>query len=253
MVKNKKLSKSSIAIIVLALLLIASLVMGMTGAWFTSRPGQKSSGTLKFGTVVLEVEGNWAAVTDTTNHPYLQTTNLMPGDTVNGRFDLTNTGDEAYVFMVYGGTVVRTFASLTAEEKAQLVTDLEVANVEALTEENTLEYRTEDLFTVLQNVQNAITLPTGFDSTETNSHYAHTLNDAEIFYTTLEKAGADESADHAQANFSIVLDGATFVDIYQGAEIEVHVEFVAVQAANLTADQAVAIAFPGYTQGTVKE
>ena len=57
MVKNKKLSKSSVAIIVLALLLIASLVMGMTGAWFTATKEGGGNQTLTFGTVRIALDG----------------------------------------------------------------------------------------------------------------------------------------------------------------------------------------------------
>ena len=55
MVKNKKLSKSSVAIIVLALLLIASLVMGMTGAWFTDSHKITNDTQLTFGEVKVTV------------------------------------------------------------------------------------------------------------------------------------------------------------------------------------------------------
>ena len=35
MVNSKKMSKSSIAVIVLSILLVLSLILGFTGAWFT--------------------------------------------------------------------------------------------------------------------------------------------------------------------------------------------------------------------------
>ena len=74
MVKNKKLSKSSIAIIVLALLLIASLVMGMTGAWFTDNQKGSGSSNLTFGKVKVTT-GNPAAEAAVSSALY------VPGDT----------------------------------------------------------------------------------------------------------------------------------------------------------------------------
>ena len=55
MVKSKKMSKTSIAVIVLALLLVLSLVMGITGAWFTdSKDGQSTNeNPINFGTVAV--------------------------------------------------------------------------------------------------------------------------------------------------------------------------------------------------------
>ena len=56
MVKSKKMSKTSIAVIVLALLLVLSLCLGITGAWFTDRSGEKSANqTVKFGDVDIEM------------------------------------------------------------------------------------------------------------------------------------------------------------------------------------------------------
>ena len=54
MVKSKKMSKTSIAVIVLALLLVLSLVMGITGAWFTDTTKTSTDTTGTFGTVTLQ-------------------------------------------------------------------------------------------------------------------------------------------------------------------------------------------------------
>ena len=85
MVKNKKMSKTSIAVIVLALLLVFSLVMGMTGAWFTDKADNSSSGVeLTFGTVVLDVDtDDFGDVTRVSNTAGAVAGDLMPGDTVS--------------------------------------------------------------------------------------------------------------------------------------------------------------------------
>ena len=41
MVKSKKMSKGSLAIIILAVLLVLSMVLGLTGAWFTDKASGK--------------------------------------------------------------------------------------------------------------------------------------------------------------------------------------------------------------------
>ncbi len=74
MVKNKKMSKTSIAVIVLALLLVFSLVMGMTGAWFTdTKTPTAQQQTITFGKIDVDAgltaiaAGNWS--------------HALPGDT----------------------------------------------------------------------------------------------------------------------------------------------------------------------------
>ncbi|MGN1213100.1 MAG: hypothetical protein ACI4TZ_03560 [Christensenellales bacterium] len=52
MVNSKKMSKSSIAVIVLSILLVLSMILGLTGAWFTaSTDGIDGSANGNFGTV----------------------------------------------------------------------------------------------------------------------------------------------------------------------------------------------------------
>jgi len=53
MVKEKKMSKSSIAVIILAVLLVLSLVLGLTGAWFTKNgnSGTAETNSFQFGSV----------------------------------------------------------------------------------------------------------------------------------------------------------------------------------------------------------
>ena len=64
MVKSKKMSKGSLAVIILAVLLVLSMVLGLTGAWFTSKGEDKTgTGTNTFGKVSITqadiANGTW--------------------------------------------------------------------------------------------------------------------------------------------------------------------------------------------------
>ena len=52
---KKKMNKSTVAIVVLALLLVLSLVLTATGAWFTDSKNSVDSTKFNFGTVVAKV------------------------------------------------------------------------------------------------------------------------------------------------------------------------------------------------------
>ena len=101
MVKNKKMSKTSIAIIVLSVLLVLSLIMGLTGAWFTDKMQDVSnSTTLTFGEIELETVS--AAVDDG------QTTimgTIIPGDRVafTANVKLTAASEDSFV-MIFPST-----------------------------------------------------------------------------------------------------------------------------------------------------
>ena len=113
MVKSKKMSKTGIAVIVLALLLVLSMVMGLTGAWFT-KSGQNSSGAtnpvaeLSFGSLgnvsVTAVAGTWK---DADGEDVSGRTVVMPGDEVKTgsiTFTYENAGTEANVYyLIYDG------------------------------------------------------------------------------------------------------------------------------------------------------
>lgn len=65
MVKSKKMSKGSLAVIILAVLLVLSMVLGLTGAWFTSKGKDKTgTGINTFGKVSISqadiADGTWA-------------------------------------------------------------------------------------------------------------------------------------------------------------------------------------------------
>ena len=88
MVKSKKMSKTSIAVIVLALLLVLSLVMGITGAWFTDKDSKTGAAETslvfgQFGDVTVALTGSAAAVD--ANNVAVSRGFLLPGDEVTAQ------------------------------------------------------------------------------------------------------------------------------------------------------------------------
>lgn len=96
MVNSKKMSKSSIAVIVLSILLVLSLILGFTGAWFTDKLTSGGEGTkVTFGHVELN-DAKAIAITAPAGK-------VMPGDTLT----VTNTqykGAAAYYKLVVTAT-----------------------------------------------------------------------------------------------------------------------------------------------------
>jgi hypothetical protein len=97
------MSKSSIAVIVLAILLALSMVLGLTGAWFTSKDDADADTTIKFGTVAIDVSetttGTWTSDSTVEGE-------LMPGDSYAAVITLKNTGSQD---VYYKYTVVAKF------------------------------------------------------------------------------------------------------------------------------------------------
>ena len=96
---KKKISKQSIAIIVLSLLLVLSMLFALTGAWFTDKLDNNSA-TKDFGIIDIEwnADDKYAIAVATRaegNDTNLDT--LMPGDTLNITGTVDNKGNAAYV------------------------------------------------------------------------------------------------------------------------------------------------------------
>jgi len=88
MVKTNS-KKSVIALVVMAILLVLSMAMTITGAWFTDDTS-KDSGNLTFGTVVLgEISSVGTAIT---NDITSETALLMPGSEVTATVPVLYTG-----------------------------------------------------------------------------------------------------------------------------------------------------------------
>lgn len=108
MVKSKKMSKGSLAVIILAVLLVLSMVLGLTGAWFTDKKNKTiDNPTLSFGKIgKVSIELAGATWTDKTGKELTSADRayVMPGDNVKGgKISITYTtveGDEAKVYYV---------------------------------------------------------------------------------------------------------------------------------------------------------
>lgn len=87
MVNSKKMHKSTVAVILLSLLLVLSLVLTVTGAWFTDKDSASGTTSLDFGKVDV------AAGTVTLTPTLATTGKLQPGDTitVSGTVSSTST------------------------------------------------------------------------------------------------------------------------------------------------------------------
>lgn len=97
MVKSKKMSKSTVAIVLLSLLLVLSLILTATGAWFTAKDSDNATGgTLTFGKIgSVEVTASGNLSHKDINGDDASSRNLMPGDKVEaGTITLTYTKTE---------------------------------------------------------------------------------------------------------------------------------------------------------------
>ena len=86
MVKSKKMSKTGIAVIVLAILLVLSMVMGMTGAWYTKTAAGDGaqSGTIslrdRWLTLTLTVDDGAIEAYRSDKTTQVDLDKVMPGD-----------------------------------------------------------------------------------------------------------------------------------------------------------------------------
>lgn len=115
MVKTNS-KKSVIALVVMAILLVLSMAMTITGAWFTDKLTPDDV-TLNFGIVDIEFGENADAYSVKVDG--LDGTHIMPGCTLNLGGKIVNKGDSAYI--AYRLTLqFATGFSLTDEEEAAL-------------------------------------------------------------------------------------------------------------------------------------
>ena len=76
MVKSKKFSKGTLAVIMLSFVLVLSLVLGLSGAWFTDKDeGGSATGDAEFGVVNVNIGAGDCSVT-------IADKKFVPGDAV---------------------------------------------------------------------------------------------------------------------------------------------------------------------------
>lgn len=114
MVKSKKMSKSTIAVIVLSILLVLSLALGVTSAWFTSKENATDNDkSVTFGTV--KITSATATVNLDTKKKY------VPGDSFTGTVNFVN-GSNVKIYYAYDISASMTVDKETTSLGADYVT-----------------------------------------------------------------------------------------------------------------------------------
>jgi|LGVE01.1.fsa_nt_gb hypothetical protein len=97
MERAKRISTQSLVIAILSLLLVASLIMTATGAWFvssdTAATGDLTFGAIELGSLVQTGDGDAAVMTVNYGEPDGDV--IMPGDSIDVNFQLLNSGTAA--------------------------------------------------------------------------------------------------------------------------------------------------------------
>ena len=155
MVNSKKMSKSSVAVIVLAILLVLSMVLGLTGAWYTAKDSttgtEGDSITIRNGWLSFVVSGEAGSISSSGDMD-----NAMPGDTitvVNADFavKVAREGEyegavSAHVFLLDedGNEVDYVLVTIAAGEEEADVAFTQLDNVLDLTDTNSILVNNED-------------------------------------------------------------------------------------------------------------
>ncbi|MBE5741619.1 MAG: hypothetical protein E7351_03750 [Clostridiales bacterium] len=119
--KSKKMTKSTFAIIIMAIAMVAMLAFGGTYAYFTATATAQESGTVTLGTVKLTSSAATTFITDVT---------AMPGDTIlEGGVTLSvdgstaTTGDWVAVKVTVGGTATANLITVDLGEDWEETSD----------------------------------------------------------------------------------------------------------------------------------
>ena len=214
------MSKGSLAVIILAVLLVLSMVLGLTGAWFTDKANGGSDGSANFGKVSLAdiadadyKVGEW---TGTENNL------LVPGSTVAvSGGTITNDGTvSAYVLVDLASKV--TFGTTEWDLKA------------AVTKENGAEVTGKTLADYISfGTLTAGELGDGVTYDDTNGIYKMEAGKA------LTINGFNVELKTALPNTLTIADAdVTFNGATEALTITVTVKVAAIQAANITAADA---------------
>lgn len=209
MEKTKKMSKLSIAVIVLSILLVLSMVMGMTGAWFTWKD-QGDGAKVDFGVVKLQKTAENVAFVD---HGVTTLTGaLMPGDDILVKMTLTNGANNHD----YNNDEI---LEHDAVEKFYYVIKITITGLGSYNNGGN----------GANPVNSAWCVQTGTGSARTLSPVTATGNDK-------GKELVDITSVEIESRY--VLDGQYYGNTYQDADVTIHYEVRAIQVKNLTKSQA---------------
>lgn len=127
MVKTNK--KSLIAMIAMVVLLIASIAMGITGAWFTAQDDAAlgTGGSLKFGEIAVSASAEGKLQLKHNGGDYVEVTAentlVMPGDYIKGAkasFAVTTNDDCGFYYIIKKGTACY---KINAKNELEEITD----------------------------------------------------------------------------------------------------------------------------------
>lgn len=240
MVKSRKLSKTSIAVIVLALLLTITMVIGLTGAWFTDSTSGSNTTVVKFGTVDVEM-----TVTNSVTHndglTEAEFTLIDPDNTASS-------GDEYKEYHIVAGDKILTNFSFTNNS------DVEIYYVIAHTGYDSSNANAVEYMHVLHHNAQGTEGQEGYvaaydELVVISNSQAHLIaKDAQITASTVVyELSGDETVKYGETYFSVNGHAVTAV---RGATIEVangSYELRVVQARNMSGADADAKAASAYT------
>ena len=210
MVNSKKINKSTVAIVVLSLLLVLSLVLTATGAWFTDKATQENAGSVTFGTVVIDdsklgTEGSivtYRAADDGKTN----VTPAMPGDKIDVTVDVQKT---------------------EASQHFYFTVNLQVKSIELAAG------KSESATAMVAKLNEQLAAA-----------------NAKLYCTDSTVVAAEDSVDAYAKTATVTLDGDTFTDTYQGATITFGYEVRAIQVANVSAANAKTLLTTKWNNGT---
>ena len=107
MVNSKKNTKSIIALVVLSILLIASICLAATGAWFTDKVADGDE-SVSFGKIDIEYKTAFSVTAGSV---------VMPGDTITVNGEISNKEEAAYIGLDISVTVAGRKEALQSEKK----------------------------------------------------------------------------------------------------------------------------------------
>ena len=193
MVNSKKMSKSTIAVILLSLLLCLSLVLTATGAWFTDKD---SSGDeiYTFGAIDIELageEGEKLALTGGT----AVLADIMPGDTISGSVVINNLAEAAYLRITVTATngvddaQALVLTNVVGATVGETDTDSYFASIGTASDENTND-----------------TITFSFDVELDADVYGNSYQNGELTFSVLveaiQQANNEDTAEAAFANYT---------------------------------------------------
>lgn len=226
--KTKKISWQAIAIVVLALVLIASIALGVSGAWFQDSDKVESSATMGNPVTVR------LAAMDNEEHPstwsdVYKTDKAFPGDKILGETRILLGYDTMSVVRVSISAKIYDTDGITEITAENLDARAAAAAVPNLYDKTPEEYKTEytNSFNALKAIMDSATVDTNAWSSSNGYFYFNTLaNNA----TKTKKGETDVAGLYLFGELNIPL---TVENAANGWKIEVKLNVEAIQAANV--------------------